>query len=505
MFESAGVVPSFTKRGTAYERSDFMPDAVPTYAPPEQRDVDVVTGLDYYTRVRGSVSNEEFEKVLDWMTSLFGPYFQTASQRTIAEAVEDLDPTRSPGFYWRRVRGSTKGDVMSSIAKSLGLGLRPEVGTEAREEWNHRVGDYLLQFFRHQWPVFSSTLKDELRPIGKGPRLFMAGPIESSFAGNWLFGGQNDSLMRHLFGHPVMMGVDMPGPGQTSIFSRLRDFNGDRVVAFDATKWDASVPMWLFALCAALRKKFLDASVHDDVDRYYAGVYKGWVEANGEIIRVYGQRSGQTLTAADNSLALTALMCLHGIRSGISYAVFRRNVLMFAMGDDLIYSTNLDEYEVQPVAKTFRMNGVYLENDQPYGRSGPIETASFLGCTPAWREYPSGSGVRVLLPRFRVERFMSSLLWFRSKTDTVMHWSKLVAVTILMFAEKDLFEVYRERVNAWYTSHSEELYNAGQDETVSALFAFLNSDARIFALFTGLEGQGSDCVASVLAGAIRYC
>lgn len=423
------------------------------------------------------------------MRALFGAFLQGVELLSFAQAVERLDPSKSPGWYWRRTHGSTKSAVLQKLA-----GPAPET-EPALDSWRTRVGQILYDFAMENTPVYSATLKDELRPTNKGPRLFVTGPLEHTFLGNYLFGAQNDALMEHIFEHPIVMGIDMPGPGQTKVFSDLQVFASGRVGAFDASKWDASVPLWAFTAVRDLRKHYLPVSAHAATDRYYDGVYNGWVEVLGYMVRVPGQKSGQSLTASDNSLAMTAIMCLHAIRSGLSFAEFRRQVLFFTMGDDLVYASRTDKFQVVPVADTFRDCGVYMENDQPGNVLGDILTASFLGCTPVWRRY---MGESFLLPRFRVARLINSALWWRDKTDVAMHWGKLVALTVLIFADQQAFETMRVEVLEWFDSHREELMLPSTSAGVTSLYGLLVNDPAIFALFTGVESGKSSSSGGVV-------
>lgn len=472
--------------GTAFLRSDFHAERTPTFEPPTQRFEDMVKGLLYYAYPKGAITTVEFDIVLGWMHAIFGPYFASAVRLSKAEAIWRLDKNKSPGWYWRTRHGSRKGDVLRFISRELGI-VEPEaISPEepAYQEWANQVFDYLHRFHETNAPIFSATLKDELRATGKAPRLFVAGPIENATVGNWLFGGQNDSLMQHVLMHPVAMGIEMPGWQLCTLLHRLAEF-GD-VVAFDAAKWDASLPLWLPLLCAALRKRYLPTDLHADVDLYYSGVYQGWVEVHGEFLRVLGQKSGQTLTASDNSLCGAALLCLHAVRSGMGFAQFRRDVLPFVMGDDLIYSTRSALFDVAGVARTYATQRIVLENDQPSVGPRDITTASFLGCQPVYRMY---RGRSYLLPLFRVEKLANSALWRKRKTTVFDMWSKLVSITVLLFADQQVFERQRDEILAWFSEHFEELQRSGQMKAVEALFGLLNSDAAIFRLFTGLEAS----------------
>lgn len=128
----------------------------------------------------------------------------------------------------------------------------------------------------------------------------MPAPIELALVGNWLFGAQNHALQDTLFKHPIAMGLQMPGADLCRVYSSLARFG--LTSSFDAQKWDACVPLWVFVLIKRLRKLALPG--HDeDIERYYNAVYCAWVEVSGNIVQVNGQKSGQTLTASDNSLA----------------------------------------------------------------------------------------------------------------------------------------------------------------------------------------------------------
>lgn len=138
-------------------------------------------------------------------------------------------------------------------------------------------------------------------------------------------------------------------------------------------------------------------------------------------------------------------MFLHAIRNGLTYDEFKRDVLFFVMGDDLIYASKSHMFKPSSVAHTYRSCGLYLETNSL--DLVPIERASFLGTTPVWREF---GYTKFLLPLFRTRKILDSMLWKKRRSDTLDDFSKLVSCCLLLFADREEFEAARKEVFSWY-------------------------------------------------------
>lgn len=413
-------------------------------------------GANHYSAPKVGILDDEYSILLTWLFSEYGP-FMGGQKVTPQDAIDQVDRSKACGLPWRTFVGPTKGDFLSRFVSA------------------EETLDFCVQCVETQICVFSSTIKDELRPVGKNGRFFTPAPVELVVVGNWLFSHQLRNMIRNVGNQPCCIGLQMPGKPLVNVYESLLQFS-NKFVSFDASKWDASCPLWAFQLCRDLRKMLMP----DDcelIDRYYDQVYAGLVSVNGDLYQLAGQKSGQTLTSFDNSLALSAIFMLHAVRKGWSYTDFKANVKYYVYGDDLIYSSKDDYFVADLVYATFLSCGVYLES--PYHGFCDVLESTFLGTRPVFRECFGGT---YLIPMFRKDKLISSLSWKRKGLGDIDFFAKLVAILVLCYADKDLYERMRRDILDWYGDRPELATPA-----VAGLLAYVVDPAHVFRLCTGLE------------------
>lgn len=450
-------LPSSFFSVTDFYRTDTFSD-VTTYAPPVADVQMLYDGAIQYACKRFAISDPEYEILLRWLTMEYGKYL-VADKIGKVKAVELLEPEKAVGLPWRTRVGPKKSDFLDCFDSS------------------EDVFDFCLEYFSTQVSVFSSTIKDELRPIGKKGRFFTPAPIELIVVGNWLFEQQKQNVMLAVGHQPICIGLQMPGAPLTNVYRSLASFS-NKFVSFDASKWDASCPLFAFQLCRDLRN-LCNPGDAVFVDRYYNQVYTGLTSVDGEVTSLHGQKSGQTLTSFDNSIALSALFMLHAIRRGLTFAQFKSQVRYYVYGDDLIYSARSDVFQATDVAATFRSVGVYLES--PHSGFCDMMESTFLGTTPVWREF---RGMTFLVPLFRKEKLMSSLAWARKGLGDIDFFQKLIAIYCLVFGDKELFDQLREDILVWFKARPELM-----DCNIEGLLIYLLDPMNVFVLHTGAESR----------------
>jgi len=461
-FSCAGFASAQPSQGTAFIRSDFRPTITPAYIPAPQSSEDVLYGLAYYCHTVKTVTETEEKLVESYLERLFLAYFTATIPWTREYAMSRLERDKAAGWFWRRHVASLKGEVIDYLGD--------------------RFHDVMMASFHDNTPVFSSTLKDELRPLNKKARLFMPAPIELTYVGMLLFGAQNDAIMSHLFRHPIMMGAQCPGRDLCRVYENLKMFS-NKCCAYDTQKHDASAALWVFRILRDLRKKALPPEYADDVNRYYDAVYCSWVAIGDAILQVDGQKSGQFLTASDNSLYECAMFILHAIRNGLTFEELQQQVLYYVMGDDIIYASRTDVFSPLRVASTFASQGVFLECDSQ--EFVDVMKTTFLGTVPMDYEF---RGVHVLIPLYRKSKISNSLLWKKSKANELDMFAKLVSCATLLFADKVAFSELRRDILDWYREHANALVSTVESaKATTAYLRLLTSDLSLFVLHTGIE------------------
>jgi hypothetical protein len=409
-----------------------------------------------------ALSESEYQAVLTWV-SVFFLGFMKVPMWSQQRAMDELDPTKASGVYWRQHFGPLKSDVLQVFSFTD-----------------------LLWFFESESPCFSSILKDEIRLSNKMARLFLPAPIEVCAVGNWLFGAQNEALTNSVGSHPCTIGVSTPGAQICSLYASLVDKSRGEASLYDAdvSQWDIHFQLWQARLCRDLRMRALEQQPHLQhlVRRYYSAVYAGWVCVLGNIVRVINQKSGQTNTAHDNSIANFAIVCLHAIRLGWTIEEFRERVLVYVNGDDIVYWTNSQEFSSFNLCRTYNSVGHFLDTD---GRPKTITEITYLGAVPTFRSV----GRRTfLLPCYRVDKLIASSRYLFGKASLDDELCKLCALCLLVFADSVSFAKFCSEVDKYITDNIQKgvVYNTS---VLTTCLLILRDPEYVLSIFLSYEGR----------------
>lgn len=119
-----------------------------------------------------TITHSDYNVMLDWLDALYGTVIHV-TQWSQERAMLELDLKKACGYPYNRLFGPTKGDAV-----------------------RHLSFDDLLQHFQCYNQIFTATLKDEERALGKDSRLFTPANVVMIAVGNWLFGAQNEEIGR---------------------------------------------------------------------------------------------------------------------------------------------------------------------------------------------------------------------------------------------------------------------------------------------------------------------
>lgn len=409
-FSCVGETITYQSQKIEFVRSDFNVDEdVPeAYEPALWSEEALVEGALKGLHDSAVLYDDEAEIMYRWLVRMFGAWLMTTKPVAPQQALARLNLQASSGVGFESI-GPTKGDVVMKLGPNLHSSL-----------W---------QFFETQTCVCGTVLKSELRLKGKKPRLFTPVNIAMVYVGNCLYQAMDDALLDNTGKHPICIGMEMPGAGINAVYDELDKFS-PYIVAFDAQRWDMCVPLCLALIVGRFRENFLPTRLHAAHRRYYWMVYFGFIKLLGRIIQMNNQKSGQTLTASDNSYMQCLMMFLHAIRNGLTFEQFCSGVKFFCMGDDLIISDRTGKFTAAAVAATYRSMGLYLECHTTVYHD--ILEASFCGTTPVRREI---RGKSYLLPLFRVDKLLDSLRWRKKNTSVADFVQKLVSILILVYPE----------------------------------------------------------------------
>lgn len=395
---------------SAYEKGEYG-----GWGPAPLDDLSLTNGVAKFEHVQGAVSSAEVSfalLALEFMFPFLPMHTKLADDDVVRELVEDKYG-RAAGDPWRVLKCQTKKQAMESY------------GLAALEKY---YADYTS--------VISSTLKDELRPVGKDARLFRPQDISSYIEGARLFHHQNVEITR-TGASPVFCRFVVPGRDVNRMFDRLIQLGGENFAA-DGSQWDAHFPLFVAAIIAEFRiRQGVDRK---RAERYYSQMYNGYTLVLNEVLNLVGQPSGHFSTSVDNSLGHVILMAIHAYRSGLTIGEFLDQVRFYCCGDDLIWSTKVACFRPSDVERTYNSCGVYLEF-QSYDTL-PVKDLVFVGVKLASREIDGRSYTLFSLESSR--SFASLHLHKRNcSKHPIFKLAKFASLAILWFADVERFELAR--------------------------------------------------------------
>lgn len=446
--------------------------------------------LSRYSHSQTCVTDAEYAILLAWMHETFAGYL-AGPQWSKAQAVKELKLDKAAGHPWDLLGLSKKGEAIEALCRVHGFDAAQLTDSEC---------EIIFDDLSHQFATTSSvaklTLKDELRD-SQNPRGFLPMPVQTIAQGNFLYGAQNERFAQNVLDHPVTIGLQVPGAPTQRLFASLRKFSSHCADA-DGSAYDANFPLWIASLLCALRGAYLPDTMHALNKRYYEQVYCGFVDVCGGIYRVFGQRSGQTNTSADNSMAQACVFYLHAIRAGLTYQQTREQLLFYANGDDVVWSSKTDVFNPLAMIATARSIGMFwLCSDSAWESPSQV---TYIGLRPCIREFRN---TLLNLYRFKEEKLLSSAKWWKcpkrgvlpSKVDMI---AKVTSLVLLSFGDRELYESNRQDAIQFVLRLIAD--DPQVRPAVCGLLHLLYDDMQPFRLFTGEELPSQSVQSSELAG-----
>lgn len=354
--------------------------------------------------------------------------------------------------------------------KAAGAPFNWDFGPSKGDVKKHLCFEQLLAHFCTFDQYSLATLKDELRVVGKDARLFIPTNIAMIAVGNWLFGAQNEQIVAHHNSLPIKVGLKCPAFDMSLFWRRFLLFGGE-YHALDGAENDAHFSALWAILIRDFRKIYLPKEFHKLVDRYYDMVYNGNVSFGGYCYHIYGQKSGHTNTAIDNSLCSLCGLLLHACRSGLGLDEFLQQVMVGIVGDDLLIADRTEQhcYRPQLLEETWHSFGMYLES---MAQVEDFFDLVFMGVTPMLRQIQNRN---YLLYIGRTDKLLNSLNYFKIGRNAPQCSDKLVSICAMLFADQVLFDEVRDLVRR-------QCFEMKQVDKI-----YLLEDKTLLNLFTGLQ------------------
>lgn len=353
----------------------------------------------------------EVEYVMECLRRWF-PYLPSmsdlAKDEDVIHALE-AHKSKTSGYPWAHLGAPTKGSALEKF------GLQ-------------QIEDFYRQFTS----MVGSTLKSEIRLVGKDSRLFRPQDVSSYVEGIRLFLMQNYYLMETLHHSPLFNKYVIPGLDLLKVFLDLFEFGG-RYAASDGASWDANFPLCVAAVIATFRSTPENA---DRVQRYYSMMYNGYTNCQGHVLHLVGQPSGHHNTSLDNSLGQCVVMALHAYRSGLTVDQFFSQVRFRCCGDDLIYADKSGCFAPDRLSQTYESIGLYLEFEGDGELIDDVYSLAFVGMRIGVRVH---NGVAFRVPYLREQRTRASVEISKTLSTPMDLLAKYVSLAQMSFGDADLY------------------------------------------------------------------
>lgn len=456
-FDVVGVCPRRRLATCPYSPSDFY-TGEEEFVPSDMDWHNVWRGLSNATGPKWLLSGSEMSYCYEVLEFWIRPWMRT-EVISYSAAVDRLDLSKNPGPPFHE-HCMTKGQSLEMFEME-----------KLVEDFRKQNGHVYLY----------ATLKAELRELAKvlegKTRLFMPLNVVGVLVGNELFAIQNDSLNGNVMKHPITIGIQVPGREITQLFLDIPE--GWTIYTFDVSQMDMRMNLGVLMAVAVFR---LEGFVGEDLSaaiRWYDETLFGSVSILGWMVRVFGQKSGTTVTAHDNSMATLCCLCLAWrALTGLSLHAMRAFVYPKVNGDDGMYAVDnrfVDQFNVKAVAEYFRQHlGVRLETPT----TGTVDRTkvTYLSRTLVLRRVSSDGG-SYWMTRPNVEKLVSSFSFIRGDS-MVDQLSKYLNLLVMLYPVEEVYKSWKGKIISWCVDHDDGSKDFGN------LFALVRDER--FALWVNL-------------------
>lgn len=289
------------------------------------------------------MSNAEYLRGLELLNREFSPYV-VGGLTPLDEVLHYVDWDKSPGWPYVNMGCSTKREAWAKFPDEITKRVESLVRGE------------------HVESVFIATVKDELLPAGKNPRIFLPAPFHHHLACAVLFKKACDSLNATCHRHSSAIGANVFGRGLERLLRSLDSLP----FAYDAdqsgcdTSWKDSEPERDFM------KNGLPFDCHSGVDMVFNLAMCPKVIVGDRILQLELNPSGWYLTTVVNTLMTYRTIAAAYLDLSPTPATIddmRSHLKQINGGDDLGYSTDAPWFDIVSLAHEVARRGMYLESD----------------------------------------------------------------------------------------------------------------------------------------------
>lgn len=368
-----------------------------------------------------------------------------------------MDLTTSPGLDWVLEKNRKPGKTQH---------IRREDDTVwISDEMKDRIDVVLSKLHRGIKPHFiqMDTMKDELRDATVGKenvvRLVTVMPTEIVVVTRMLMGDYYAAVHRAArAGGAVAVGINPDScDAKTMLMKLCSRSNGDYCFDIDVSNWDGHFAWDYHYMVTEIKNNIYQDEYGLARHTLVEAMEFGLVQLGHLVYKKYrGMSSGWSGTAEDNSCAHELLafiiwrrICIeNAFWSYADYSKFKQNVVIFAYGDDIIYSVTED------VVSWF--NGVTVAKH--YSKLGwPATPANKSGIIPEsvhWSEliflkrtFSIDNETNLVMMPLDLKVVHSLLTWQRGKGNAQFHENINNAMRFLVPHGREVFNKYLKKLN----------------------------------------------------------
>ncbi|APG78514.1 hypothetical protein 1 [Wenzhou picorna-like virus 41] len=383
------------------------------------------------------------------------------------------------------------GDLLSGLNKDSANGYGYKTKKSDYFDFENKIiSDEFLQIVKEfkervnkdvaTWEDFvaKEALKDEMRPIGKDPRVFRVMPLHHIFLTKKYLGKLFVHVRKNMWNNGIAVGMN-PYKDWAKLYDTLRK---GKVFALDFGKWDGSCHSQIQDLVSDVvlqhykgnERKVLEAILHSMV--------RGFTLVNDELMMTtHSLPSGAWITAFFNSLinrALTAITIFREMKGDGKVPKISDfyECIDFVLGDDKICSSppKMEKYfnalTLKKTATILGMTATDCRKQEVTTAFHPLEEVSFLKRT--FRVHP----VLGLVGPLSIDTLLTTVQWFDTTKDyeVVMSGKAVVCQIEAYIHSKDMLQLFQRMLadRSWYREFSEERIKHTLTDS-DALFEFI--------------------------------
>lgn len=398
-----------------------------------------------YAKSQPLVDERLMNKVfVDFLIPEFWFHMNEANVVSMAEAINDLELSSSPGVPWNLEYG-LKRNLLED----------PDFVPSCEFEWRELEKANFVSFFKNSTKE-EVRLKQKIRE--NKIRTFTASSVTFTVAGSMMFLDMNEKFYRSYLKHSSAVGINPYNRGWEEVRTYLSVF--ERGFELDESEYDSSLFQMIFHFILnfrwmCLKEEFKTEEIKVKMENYYRNlVFSVMVLADGSVVlKNTGNPSGSVNTIVDNTLALFMLLSYAWLvlvpDEWKTWNAMKEHTRFVLTGDDNTWTVSEEAmpfFNADSVSHVF--SGVGVTTTSPCYDPRPLRELRFLS-----RRFDvcvtDRDGREVVLPVFGDRgKILASLRYSEKPTDPVYALVRAVGIYTVTWGDP-VMRFYMHRYIQW--------------------------------------------------------